>query len=124
MSDKQDLIKSLDHNERDALAHMLMTSLRGNWRNPENRTEMLIEVAEQGLSWFNEERVLSRAESFKERIENHEHVDGRTFRSIYEARDLDISQVISESRARELATHMMHDETWGEFKFNKEYNND
>lgn len=66
--------------ERDALANMLMRSLRGNWGTPHDRTELLIDLAEAGLSDYDSEKVKERAENFLKRSPR----DGRTFRPIYE----------------------------------------
>ena len=114
-----DWIERLSQHERDALASMVMQSLRGSWRAPQARVAILGELANRGLHSFDTERVRDDIGYFKERYFNAEH-DGRIFRRAYQEGP-DVSDLVDRAFVERYAPKLPDDMTWNERQINREY---
>lgn len=114
----KDELRELDQAEQDALAHMLMKSIRGSWANPlEGRLEVLGALADLGLDEYKNSSVAVRVESYYD----NEHFDGRKFRYIYE-NGPPLSEIVDKETARQLIGYIPPgDLTWDTLKLDKEY---
>lgn len=115
---KDDLIADLSPQERDVFAEMIMRSLRGNWRNPRDRANILVTLGDYELSEYDAESIKAKAERYLETGEERGHWDGRTFRSKYG--EVDVTTV-DEPTVRRLASHIPHDMTWDDYRISKEF---
>lgn len=109
-------MSEFDQEERNALANMVMRSLRGSWGHPyEERAEFLRDLAESGLSDYDEEKVISKVDHFLEGTETDDLGtvrDGRTFRYIYEDGPR-VAEQTDEQTAKSLVGHIpAGDMTW------------
>lgn len=116
MSKKEEYIKSLDVGERDVFAEMIMRSLRGSWNMPMPRTLILETIADVGgLLVYDEEELKGRVESYKKKMD----WDGRHFRPYYGK--VDISEVTTEDKVKEMASNIPYDMTWDDWRIEKEF---
>lgn len=115
-----DYIEELNPTERGVYAHMIMRSLRGSWRKPRARTHVLELIARtRDVAYFDAEQLREWVRTYFEKIGRGDD-DGRYWRRHYEDADVDVT-VLSESKVRELASHIPNDMTWDDFKFDKEF---
>jgi len=103
-------IKKLNETEREALAGMLMRSLRGSWRLAEGRIETL-EYVISTVDVEDKERIENKCEMYYEA----EHFDGRTFRGLptYDrVIEGGFDQSTIETVMERVFTYIRHDMTW------------
>ena len=106
-----DIIDDLPQSEKIQLLYMTMSSIRGNWRNPQRRARMIVYLSEQ----IDDDAVgidLGSVKSTARAFTGDETPDGRRFRRFYES--MDISQ--DYETASKLATIIPDDMTWGEHR--------
>lgn len=107
-----------DEHERDVLANMFMRSLRGSWIDPEPRAKLLEEIAEEGLSDYDEGRIIDRVESF---LNPETYRDGRTFRGIYQDGPRVYEQT-DEQTVKNLTGHLpLGDATWNAISIERRF---
>lgn len=106
--------------ERGIYADMIMRSLRGSWRQPRPRTQILELIAGTGdVKYYEPSKLRKWVKQYFERIGRGDS-DGRYWRRHYENADLKVT-TLSEETVRDLASHIPNDMTWDDYRINKEF---
>lgn len=122
LSDHYGWIDELNTDERNALAHMTMVSLRGNWNNPRERIYILKQCVENGVTDYDADAILSRIDRFKERYFDGWH-DGRIFRTVYQDGP-EIHEQASREFVERYASKLPHDMSWDAHRIDAKFGDD
>lgn len=113
---KDDFVASLTPAERDVFAEMIMRSLRGNWNNPKDRTNILDTIADYEVEVYTD--IQSKVDGYRsDAYSGRPYGDGRYFRGYYG--EVDIAEVADEETVRLMATHIPHDLSWNSWRLDK-----
>lgn len=108
--DEYTWVEALDEDEKDALATMVMRSLRGSWSQPQERIKILEKLCDEGLSRYEEDDILGTIELFKAQYFEGWH-DGRYFRTYYQDGP-EIPDLVNRAFVERFSSKLPHDLTW------------